>query len=279
MIASDDPINHHDLKIIVLFGINYEFSIHYKFDDVHTLVPNKIFIMNYDEQKNRKIRYENASIMSNDQFLILNKNLPIHRKITRLIRYCNKYYSNIISDHVNTMVYKSQLNVLKQPCNNNGLDYVHINIKKIPYSESNNHSSIWIDLQRLVDHKFNWSDLKSKIIYHGLMATNENKSYYLENLYSDCNIEMIYIDSDYLPLLLNQFYADPISQTTDPIITPSNPIQNKHSVQEKSKEEIQILKHKLSIETKRVHDYQNAYLEIIELFNKISRKKIEPVLF
>jgi hypothetical protein len=292
MIASDDPTNHYQLKIIVLLGINYEFSIHYKSDDTHTVEPNKMFIMNYDEQKNKEITYEDISIMSNNQFLLLNKNLPIHRKITRLMRYsrynnCQKA-DNIIIDHCNTDNYKKFLDIIKLPISDSRLSDFgsKISIKNFNTGNCNffeigsNYNyihyyvcSIWINLHRLVDHKCYWFELESKIIYRGKASIPKIKEYYLENLYSECNCEIIYVDSDSLPLLLNQLVlsnSDSILQTNDPVSPPP------YKDDSRSKEEIQIIKHNLSIETKRTQDYKNAYLNILKLFNTISRKKIEP---
>jgi hypothetical protein len=290
MIASDDPHNHHNLKIIVLLGVNYEFSIHYKFDDIHTMEPNKMFIINYDEQKNKEMIYNDIGIMSNDQFLILNKNLPVHRRITRLIlnsRILNGY-TNQITDQFNTDNHKKILDQIK--INSYMPDHLNIkscncaNFNHVNYKYNPNHPciyqffSIWINLQRLAKNEYHVNNLVSKIIYYGNATVNINKFYYLENLYSDYKCQQIYIDSDSPHMLLN----DLVLPIIDPISPQYKETETKGKIKiiklstETKKEEIQIVKQKLSMETKRAENYKNSYLEIIELFNSISRKKIEP---
>ncbi len=294
MIASDDPHNHHNLKIIVLLGVNYEFSIHYKFDDIHTMEPNKMFIINYDEQKNKEMIYNDIGIMSNDQFLILNKNLPVHRRITRLIlnsRILNGY-TNQITDQFNTdnhKNYSSKFNTIGNPF----MLSSHLNIKScncanfnhINYQYNPNHPcisqyfSIWINLQRLVNNQYHVNNLVSKIIYYGKATENINKFYYLENLYSDYKCQQIYIDSDSPHMLLNDLVLPTIDLISPPLYKETETKEKIKIIKlstETKKEEIQIIKQKLSMETKRAENYKNSYLEIIELFNSISRKKIEP---
>jgi hypothetical protein len=214
-----DPNDNYNLKIIVLLGINYEFSLHYRFGGIHTLEPNKMFIMNYDEQKHRQIVYDDVSIMSSNQFLILNINLPIHRMIVEYMNYYHRidYGKNsIVIDEVNTQKYNEFLDVLKNPNSNaksnSFTDIDKICINKIPHSYRY-HYSIWVNLQRLVDHKYFWTDIESKIIYHGKALTMNNHIYNLEMLYSNCHCKQMYVNSDKLPLVLVQLTSPSKSQS------------------------------------------------------------------
>jgi hypothetical protein len=293
MIASDNPYDHTKLKIIVLFGINCEFSLHYKIDDIHTIESEKIYIMNYHNYPNNKISYGDTYIMSNDQFLILNKNLPkwIFRQIQA--QYISDRTGDIILLYIN--------------------DYTKNNIApdllKHNFSDLTKYCGTWLNLKKLVNDTYNYSDLESKIFYEGIMVSQQQfKKYPLDLIRSDIDCTQVYVNikSELMPLLLsliddlspeeetiidkkvklsncNESDTNSDSLSIDPstIKTINNKINGiKQQLLVKLDTENESLKQKLLIESRRTESYKKHYIEMVELFNKLSpNRKLEIKTF
>ncbi|AYV76556.1 MAG: hypothetical protein Terrestrivirus8_49 [Terrestrivirus sp.] len=240
--------NHQkNMTLIALFGINKQFTIHYKCDGNHTMEKN-MFMMNYDVP-NDETSLDNYKIMNHDKFLILNKNLPLETrsKIKKLL--ITEFNNNPIDDYVNGKYHRGRVSVLK-------LGDKHISFGCI-YEQCNWNfaykGAYWLNLKNVVNDACNGLEIESKIKH--INESDEDPKFNLDILYSNINCVQISKYNNYIliPILL----ADKNEQ---------QPNKNlKLSEIEQLKVENEILRNDLN-------NYKSKYEELLQIFDSLSIK-------
>lgn len=279
-------------SIAILLGINNEFSMHYRFNNIDSFESHQLYFVDLDNIIDNESELHNITMKLKDKFLILNNNFPFHNKILKNVIFKSLDYIYISDRRTFEINNNGCIGILSNPDKHDKDNYKIfiyqardanreiLSNNKLYYSLSNNEYPIYkLDLKKLNESN---PILKNTISisvesnkFDSLFKWTADKDGYRSTRYINfvnvikMNVpyELIYVDDDVLPILGNIDIDDVKSE----IKVTTNSTTRLHNEME-----IIALKSKIkSIEQQR-DDYKNAYLNMIDVFNKISRKKIIP---